>query len=140
MEQVIKFRALKDDMSNCIFMYGQLVYDAIGQPRITEIDSSGKGLTFHTCLKGTEGQFTGLTDKQGKEIYVGDKFCDFHNKERFGVVKFGEYDSTQSTDGLIIYGGRVGFYVDFNSDFMRKDLGFWSRHSEIIGNIHQNSK
>ena len=37
----IKFRALKDDMSNCNFVYGELVYDAIGQPRITHKDKSG---------------------------------------------------------------------------------------------------
>ena len=34
--RIIKFRALKDDMSNCNFVYGELVYDAIGQPRITQ--------------------------------------------------------------------------------------------------------
>ena len=41
MKREIKFRALKDDMSNCNWIYGQLVYDAIGQPRITEVDKSG---------------------------------------------------------------------------------------------------
>ena len=70
----IRFRALKDDISNCQFVYGQLVYDAAGNPRITEVDKSGKELTFHTCIKGTEGQFTGREDAEinGTQVYEGD--------------------------------------------------------------------
>jgi len=72
MKREIIFRALKDDMSNCTFKYGQLVYDAISRPRITEVDISGEGLTFHTCINGTESQFTGAKDKNGNKIFEGD--------------------------------------------------------------------
>ena len=72
----IKFRALKDDASNCTFVYGQLVYDAVGTPRITHNDISNKGLTFNTCLKGTEGMYTGFQDMGGNKIFDGDILSD----------------------------------------------------------------
>ena len=129
-QRLIKFRALKDDMSNCIFMYGQLVYDAIGQPRITEIDSSGKGLTFHTCLKGTEGQFTGLLDKHGKEIYCGD------------ILKGVSYNtfSKGQSDNYEVMWGVDGWHIKGTYFSIQELRNYCNNDIEIIGNIHQNSK
>lgn len=68
MKRELKFRALKDDISNCSFVYGNLIYQE-DTPRIQENNASA---LFSSCLKGTEGQYTGLLDKNGKEIYEGD--------------------------------------------------------------------
>ena len=82
-------------------------------------------------------QFTGLQDKNGKDIYCGDLFNHVLSTDIKGVVKFGKY--THWIDGLQIeYGYHFGFYVDFNNGRDRMDLGYWAKHSEIIGNIYEN--
>lgn len=66
MSREIRFRALRDDMATG-WVYGSLCYDAFGNPRIQE----KHGGLFVTCLKGTEGQYTGITDKNGIEVFDG---------------------------------------------------------------------
>ena len=80
-------------------------------------------------------QYTGMKDKNGKDIYEGDIFV--HCKV-FGVVKYGEYRNICDD----VHGGHVGFYVDWENakhkDITRVDLAYWIKVSEIVGNIHQN--
>jgi uncharacterized phage protein (TIGR01671 family) len=120
MERIIKFRALKDDVLNCNFVYGQLVYDAAGTPRITKVDKSGEGLTFHTCIKGTEGQFTGLHDKNGKEVYESD------------IVRQYNYLPQQ------VWFEDGGFLLGIKDKIDRHFYKSLAETTEVIGNIHEN--
>lgn len=159
-QREIKFRALKDDMSNCNFVYGQLVYDAIGNPRITEVDSSGQGLTFHTCIKGTESQYTGLKDTNGKEIYEGDiiKHRQFEQdptdsmkaKDGTGASVLGTIKFLQGSFCIQTKYGRFGTLYLNDIDGNGQILKCWHGYSgsrdfyegadsfEIAGNIYEN--
>lgn len=141
MKREIKFRALKDDVSNCIFKYGQLVYDAIGQPRITEVDSSGEGLTFHTCIRGTESQFTGLLDKNEKEIYEGDVVNYWTSVRKTHVVAAIKYEIQACAYWLKWSedderGKKINRYSELRANF-GSDI-FLSDSIEIIGNKYEN--
>lgn len=138
MNREIKFRALKDDMSDCRFVYGHLIYrvDLISgelYPRIHERIGYPHSVG---CIKGTEGQFTGLYDQNGKEIYEGDILNigatdlgfihDYQDNPAKYEVKFAECDYILYRIGLQLIWGRLSRLSELN----------WQ--CEVIGNIHEN--
>lgn len=89
-------------------------------------------------LSTTVGRYTGLTDKNGTKIFEGDivsKKDEVYGRV-FGTVCFGKYATINGDQET-----HVGFYIDWSKskdDLLRRDIGFWTKRCEVIGNIHEN--
>lgn len=128
----IKFKGKNKDIG---WVYGQLVYDVNGNAYIiqeVELDSS-YGLEetmlyatmWYRVENETIGQYTGLNDKNGKEIYEGDIVKVFTNKEwRIGII---------------IY-EHSGFTIDVtnNKELEYGRTSIIENLTEVIGNIYDN--
>ena len=110
----IKFRAVFYDFDGVFshFQFWGLDYPQKGI-------NTWVGSSNNSVHKQSE-QFTGLQDKNGKDVYEGDKYK--YKRER-GVIEFKN-------------GGFMCVSPDCKEDFYLKSMLF---DVEIIGNIHQNS-
>lgn len=120
----IKFRG-KDYIDK--WRYGDLVQEKWSKDKITMIK---KDKTAWSVLEQTVGQYTGLKDKNGKEIYEGD-IVSFNlksdNEGQPNIIGYIEYQTTFS--GYKIMSFKGSFALDYNI----KDI-------EVIGNIYENSE
>ena len=82
-------------------------------------------------------QYTGLKDKNGKEIYEGDVLFAHLNGVKY-VVKHGEYDHVNIDDEPSP--NCYGWYAHGKSGYrnIEESLDESNIHFEVIGNIHEN--
>lgn len=125
--RTIKFRGKRLD--NGKWLYGDLMHDNVGGCYVYPIESEAL-FKANSVDPDTVGQFTGLTDKNGKEIYEGDVIgC--HNPE----IKH-----------LIFYNEKQGrFMAALNGDIENDFIGVcglddrrWMASKDVIGNVHDN--
>lgn len=82
--------------------------------------------------ENTVGQFTGLTDKNGKEIYEGDVVL-------FTWFSYGEYELETEYQGSIDFLNGSFLFCCEHGNYPLSELEFDSESDiEVIGNIHDN--
>lgn len=128
-----KFRGLTVDGD---FVYGDLINDIPNSTsyynkysqRICWLPENG-GQANCPVKNGTVGQYTGLKDKSGAEIYEGDiiKGCFGH----IDVIQYSKQDNASSDLMRSLVGESKGWNSTIGN---RMD----ANSCEIIGNIHQN--
>ena len=129
MNRTIKFRGKRID--NGEWVYGSLAETHgklfIGIP--TDLDNPVYMMDWHEVDSNTVGQFTGLLDKNGKEIYEGDILMLGSSDAGICEVKWNESQLAFC----------IRFYYERNLGI--RPLGAWARDGKniaILGNIHDN--
>ncbi len=126
----IKFRGQRKD--NKEWVYGDLIHNAFNGTKIVDIGIKEDGCYPIEVIPETVGQYTGLNDKNGKEIYFGDKckYKDEAGNEQIGIVKdYGYFSAYIEAIGGDDEGNQD---IQLHTDYMKK--------VEVIGNIHEEEK
>lgn len=130
----IKFRGKEINAGEWVFGFytrGSFIDPNTGKETIRHIIDNGM---LHDVEPETVGQFTGLTDKDGREIYEGDVL---KSRSIIHVVEYNE------DEGAFV--GRFNFHSHVPNVPMRQ-TGFtgltqWCINKfkkEVVGNIHDN--
>lgn len=144
----IKFRAwdkfhkrfiCKDDYweDNVFLQIGESLFNATAFGEITELYQYGVSNDNPTFMEDADSdryileQYTGLKDKNGKEIYEGD------------ILKIGNKWNNDTTDIAEVKWYRGGFMLKLKGYFGYRDIEYFDKDCEkheVIGNIHENPK
>lgn len=121
MSREIKFRGLNEETGEFVFGYYTKLTEGIRRFDAIISEIGDELVRFYIHDKETIKQFTGLHDKNGKEIYEGD-IIDYFETCRF--------NAKHETDAIIFADGVFR---------MERKYGQPLKHCcEVIGNIHEN--
>lgn len=141
MNRIIKFRAWDESRKEMITEFGLLKES---MPQLLQNEEDGYIFCGHSQDNGdwTEPmlmQFTGLYDKNGKEIYEGDILISQFSDKVPTQICFGEF--TCSTYETKDFATQIGFYwheLDGTKSIFGDSIYGNMDYCEVIGNIYEN--
>ncbi len=133
MTREIKFRG-KDCSGQ--WVYGDLIHKRHDKESVLIQDYKGLGSDVDTI---TIGQYTGLKDKNGKEIYEGDILTKFANINKISDPMLSKEEPKYCLTTVVYddaafkvtYNGKPDAVINYYCGAMVKDM-------EVVGNIHDN--